>query len=73
MAKKIYDLVVSNGKYTVNGEEKTNYVNCGAMFEKDGGGKFIIMDRTFNPAGVINPENKSSIIISMYEPKTNNE
>lgn len=69
MAKKIYDLVVANGKYQSNGQEKTNYVNIGVMMEKDDGGKFILLERTFNPAGVVNLDNKSSIIVSMYPPK----
>lgn len=73
MVKKVYDLVVANGKYQSGDGEKTNYVNIGAVMEKEEGGKFILIDRTFNPAGVINPENKSSIIVSMFTPKTNNE
>ena len=70
MAKKIYDLVVANGKYPSNGQEKTNYVNIGVMMEKEDGGKFILLERTFNPAGIVNPENKSSVIVSMYPPKS---
>jgi hypothetical protein len=35
--KKIFDAVVSNGKYTQNGQEKTRYLNVGAVFEGDKG------------------------------------
>lgn len=61
MSKKIYDLAVKLGD--------KNWLNVGAVLQKDDGGKFIILERSFNPAGVPNPENKSSVILSMFEPK----
>jgi len=27
----------------------------------------MILDRTFNPAGVPNPDNKSSVLVSMFK------
>jgi len=77
MSKKIKDLAVATGKYTnSNGDEKTNWLNVGAIIEKDDGGKFMILERTFNPAGIPNPDNKSTLIISMFDVKkkeSNNE
>jgi hypothetical protein len=35
----------------------------------NGKGPFILLERTFNPAGVGGNESRESIIISMYEPK----
>ena len=61
MSKKVYDLTVKIGD--------KNWLNVGAVLEKDDGGRFIILERSFNPAGVPNPDNKSSLIISMFEPK----
>ena len=61
MTKKVYDLSVKIGE--------KNWLNVGAVLEKEDGGRFIILERTFNPAGVPNPDNKSSLIISMFEPK----
>ena len=61
MTKKVYDLAVKIGE--------KNWLNVGAVLEKDDGGRFIILERSFNPAGVPNPDNKSSLIISMFEPK----
>ena len=61
MSKKVYDLAVKIGE--------KNWLNVGAVLEKDDGGRFIILERSFNPAGVPNPDNKSSLIISMFEPK----
>lgn len=68
MAKK-YDAVVTLGSYEVNGETKKNYINAGAVMEGSDGGLYLLMPRTFNPAGVPNPDNKDSILISFYEPK----
>ena len=61
MSKKVYDLAAKIGE--------KNWLNVGAVLEKDDGGRFIILERSFNPAGVPNPDNKSSLIISMFEPK----
>ena len=61
MSKKVYDLAVKLGE--------KNWLNVGAVLEKDDGGRFIILERSFNPAGVPNPDNKSSLIVSMFEPK----
>lgn len=68
--KKIKNLSVAIGKY---GDNKTQWLNIGGIFEKDDGGKFMLIDRTFNPAGVPNPENKSSIIVSMFDVKEKDE
>lgn len=68
--KKIKNLSVAVGKYTdSNGNEKTNWLNIGGIFQKDDGGKFMIMNRTFNPAGVPNPENRETFIVSMFDVK----
>jgi len=69
MSKKKYDLAVKVGTYEKDGETKNRYVNVGAVMEKDDGGKFILFDRTFNPAGVPNPDDRENFIISMFEPK----
>ena len=37
--------------------------------EDDNGGSFILLDRTFNPAGVPNPDDKQSVLISMFAAK----
>lgn len=68
--KKIKDLCVATGKYTGNdGIEKTNWLQIGSIIEKDEGGKFMLLNRTFNPAGVPNPQDKASIIVSMFDVK----
>ena len=69
MATKTHDLAVKVGKYMKDGEEKNRYENVGGVFETDEGGSFILLKRTFNPAGVPNPDNKDSVIISRFEVK----
>lgn len=71
--RKIYDLAVKTGSYTDrDGNQKGRYTNAGAIWEKDDGSKFITLNRTFNPAGVPNPENKEAIILSQFEVKERN-
>lgn len=67
--KKVKDLAVAGSKY---GEGKTNWINIGGVFENDGK-QFIIMNRTFNPAGVPNPENRDTLIVSMFDVKPKDE
>lgn len=70
MAKK-YDLVVKVGEYTdQSGATKGRFKNVGVVMQgKDG--PYILLDRTFNPAGVSGNEGRESIIVSMYEPRDN--
>jgi len=69
--KKAYDLAVVVGHYTDNaGTEKSRYQNIGVVLEKDDGGKFILLDRSFNPAGIPFDESKgNTILVSMFPPK----
>lgn len=68
MGKK-FDLVVKVGEYTDNqGQTKGRFKNVGVMMEGDKG-PYILLDRTFNPAGVGGNEGRESIIVSLYEPK----
>ena len=68
--KKIKDLTVKVGTYQKDGQEKNRYLNIGSMMEDDNGGTFILMNRTFNPAGVPNPENRESVLVSMFDVKS---
>ena len=65
---KEYDLTVKIGTYQKDGETKNRYMNIGSVMKGEHG-PFIIMDRTFNPAGVSNPENRESLIVSMFKVK----
>ncbi|GAF89229.1 unnamed protein product [marine sediment metagenome] len=67
MPKK-YDLLVKVGSYEVNGETKNRYENIGAVLENEKG-PYIMLKKTFNPAGVETEPGRDSIFVSMFEPK----
>jgi hypothetical protein len=70
MGKK-YDLVVKVGEYTDGqGQTKGRFKNVGVVMDGQNG-PYILLDRTFNPAGVGGNDGRESIIVSMYEPKNN--
>jgi len=68
--RKIKDLTVKVGTYQKDGQEKNRYLNIGSMMEDDNGGTFILMNRTFNPAGCPNPDNRESVLVSMFDVKS---
>jgi len=67
MSKK-YDIAVKVGEYEKNGETKSKYENIGVMLKGEHG-PYILLKRTFNPAGVPNPNNRDTVLISLFEPK----
>lgn len=69
MARKTHDLAVKVGTYQKDGESKGRYENVGVVMANDDGQQYILLKRTFSPAGVMNSDNKESILISMFEPK----
>ena len=66
--QKLYDAVVKTGEYQSNGETKGRYENIGSVMQGENG-QFLILKRTFNAAGVPNPDNKDSVIVSFFEPQ----
>lgn len=68
MANKKYDLAVKTGEYQSNGETKNRYENIGAVMTGDNG-PYLMLKRTFNPAGVPNPDNRDSVLVSCFEPR----
>jgi single-stranded DNA-binding protein len=70
MPKKLYDVAVKTGEYTnQQGETKGRWQNVGAVLEFDDGGKAIVLERWFNPAGIANPDGRTSVMLSMFPPK----
>jgi len=68
MSKK-YDLSVKTGEYTdAQGATKGRYQNVGVVMDGQNG-PYILLNRTFNPAGVPGQADRESIIISMFEPR----
>ena len=70
MAKVIADVCVKVG---TKADGKGRYENVGAKWQKEDGGTFVTIKRTFNPAGVPNPDNRDNIILSIFDKKDNNE
>lgn len=73
-SKKIRDLLVKVGSYTDRntGQEKSRWKNVGALMQNDENGEisfFIMLDKTFNPAGVPDKDNRESILISAFVPQ----
>jgi hypothetical protein len=68
---KLKDIAVVVGTYTVNGEEKYKWKTVGALIEGKGGKEYVMLDRTFNPAGVPDLEGRGGdqIVMSLFEPK----
>jgi hypothetical protein len=63
-----HDLKVRVGEYVDReGNKKGRYVDVGKVFRDDNGGEFIAINRTFNPAGVPNPQGKDMVSISRFE------
>lgn len=69
MIKK-YDIVATVGSYTKNGVTKKKYKNVGVVMENDKG-PFILLDRSFNPAGV--SSEGENIILSLFAPKVSED
>lgn len=71
MSNKVYDIVAKTGEYTDNqGQQKANWKNVGAVMKGDKG-SFIMLDRSFNPAGLPNPDNRSNVLLSLFAPNQN--
>lgn len=70
MAQKLRDIAVKTGEYQdrQSGQMKGRWQNVGALMKNDDGSEFIIMHRWFNPAGLPNPENRDSVVMSCFKP-----
>lgn len=71
MPKK-YDIVAKTGSYTDNqGNSKSRYQTVGALMADATGREFILLEAWFNPAGLERQDGKSSVILSLFEPRQN--
>lgn len=69
MAKKLYDVAVKTGSYEdKNGDEKGRYENIGTVWQGDNG-PYMVIKRTFNPAGVPFKDGSDSIFVSLFKPQ----
>lgn len=70
---KRYDLAVKVREYQDrDGNTKAEWKNVGAVIDTKNGGMCILLDRTFNPAGLPDPDGRGNVLISMFEPRDDN-
>jgi len=76
-AKKIRDIVAKTGSYIDNnGNHKGRYVNAGSLlYNEQEESFFIILNRTFNPAGVPHTDKgqPDTVMLSCFEVDRNNK
>lgn len=74
-ARKIKDIAVKTGEYTdrASGDTKGRYQNVGALMNTDDGNVFIILERWFNPAGIADPDNRGSVLLSCFDLRDKND
>lgn len=72
MAQKKYDVAVKTGTYLKDGQEKSRYEQVGTIWEGDNG-PYLVMKRTFNPAGVPFKDGSDSIFLSLFEPRQDDQ
>ena len=69
-SKKVKDVAVKTGSYTDrDGKTKNRYENIGGMFKSDDGSFYLMIKRTFNPAGIDVDPGRDSIIVSLFDLK----
>lgn len=70
MAQKLCDIAVKTGEYQdrQSGQMKGRWQNVGALMKSDDGSEFIVMHRWFNLAGLPNPNNRDSVVMSCFKP-----
>lgn len=52
-----------------NGNTKARWENVGSVMVDEKNNPFLVLKRTFNPAGVPNPDNRDSVIVYFFPPK----
>jgi len=69
--KPTHDLVVKIGSYIKDGETKNRTLKIGSVFKSETGA-FLLLDRHVNLAGIANPDNRDSVMVSLYSVRDNN-
>ena len=67
---KLYDLAVATRRWqNQNGEQKTSWLNVGAVIQGKDNRPYLMLKAHFNPAGIQRKEGSESIVISLFKPK----
>jgi len=70
--RRVKDVSVVTGTYEQNGETKNRYKQVGVAMKGDDGSSFILLDRSFNPAGVPHKPGDDKILLSLFDPREEN-
>ena len=67
---KLYDLAVATRRWqTQNGEQRTSWLNVGAVMQGKDSRPYVMLKAHFNPAGIQRKDGSESIVISLFKPK----
>lgn len=68
MSRKKYDVCARVGEYSdpQTGETKARWLNVGAVIQTQNG-FCLLLDRTFNPAGLPDPDGRGNVILSLFD------
>lgn len=71
---KLYDLAVKTREYTGrDGQKKAVWQNVGVLMKSQDGRPYLLLERWFSPAGIPTRDGSSSIIISCFPPRKDND
>jgi hypothetical protein len=66
---KLADVAVVVGSFKKDGQEKFKWKTVGALIEGANGKQYVMLDKTFNPAGVPTKEGSDQITLSFFYDK----
>lgn len=69
---KKYDVSAKVGSYQKDGQTKAIWKTVGQVRD-DGNGEYLLLDKTFNPAGIPCEPHKDQISLSLFTPRDNNQ
>ena len=65
-------VVVATYEDRNTGQQKNRYRNIGVMMEAEKDGQrfqYLLLDKTFNPAGVLTKPGSDKVYVSLFEPR----
>lgn len=62
-AIKTHTLSIKTGEYEHEGKTKNKYLYVGVVMKNVDGSSFLLLDKTFNPAGIV--DDRENVLITM--------
>ena len=60
-------IMIANGKYVKDGQEKSKWVEVGVIMTSQNGNEFVLLDPTVNLAGFPREAGKDKLIASIFD------